>query len=91
VWSALTCAAPIASPALGQTTVHTSSHGFLTQPRPSSATPTLPPRLAAVHLHAAGIDIGVEAPCGAVPPRDDPQPVRGFGAYTADVEALADW
>ena len=57
----------------------------------AQATPPLPPPLAAVNLHAAGIDIGAEAPCVAVPPSDDPQPVRGFGAYTADLEALADW
>ena len=52
---------------------------------------TLPPQLAAVNLHAAGIDSGAAAHWVAVPPRDDPQPVRGFGAYTADLEALADW
>src|SRR5262249_50170625 len=55
------------------------------------ATPALPPQLAAVNLHAAGIDIGAEAHFVAVPPSDDPQPVRSFGAYTADLEALADW
>jgi hypothetical protein len=54
-------------------------------------TPVLPPQLAAVNLHAAGIDIGAEAHFVAVPPSDDPQPVRSFGAYTADLEALADW
>lgn len=54
-------------------------------------TPALPPQLAAVNLHAAGIDIGAEAHFVAVPPSDDPQPVRGFGAYTADLEALAEW
>ena len=52
---------------------------------------TLPPQLAAVNLHAAGIDIGAEAHWVAVPPSDDPQPVRSFGACTADLEALADW
>jgi transposase len=52
---------------------------------------TLPPQLAAVNLHAAGIDIGAAAHWVAVPPSDDPQPVRSFGAYTADLEALADW
>ena len=57
----------------------------------SPPTPTLPPQLAAVNLHAAGIDIGAERHFVAVPPSDDPQPVRGFGAYTADLEALADW
>ena len=34
-------------------------------PRPQSA---LPPQLAAVNLHAAGIDVGVEAHDVAVPP-----------------------
>jgi transposase len=59
--------------------------------RPAAPTPALPPQLAAANLHAAGIDIGAEAHFVAVPPSDDPQPVRGFGAYTADLEALADW
>jgi transposase len=58
------------------------------QPRSQS---TLPPQLAAVNLHAAGIDVGAEAHFVAVPPSDDPQPVRCFGAYTIDLESLADW
>jgi transposase len=53
--------------------------------------PALPPQLAAVNLHAAGIDVGAEAHFVAVPPSDDPQPVRRFGAYIVDLEALADW
>jgi transposase len=57
-------------------------------PRSQSA---LPPQLAAVNLHAAGIDVGAEAHYVAVPPSDDVQPVRRFGAYTLDLEALADW
>jgi transposase len=57
----------------------------------AQAPPGLPPQLAAVNLHAAGIDIGAEAHFVAVPPSDDPQPVRSFGAYTADLEAVADW
>jgi hypothetical protein len=57
----------------------------------TQATPALPPQLAAANLHAAGIAIGAEAHCVAVPPSDDPQPVRSLGAYTADWEALADW
>ena len=47
--------------------------------------PALPPQLAAANLHAAGIDIGADAHFVAVPPSDDPQPVRGFGACTADL------
>ena len=49
------------------------------QPRSKSA---LPPQLAAVNLHAAGIAMGAEAHDVAVPPSDDPQPVRRFGAHT---------
>ena len=55
------------------------------------STPTLPPQVAAANLHAAGLDVGAEAHDVAVPPSDDPQPVRCFAAYTADLEALADW
>jgi transposase len=51
----------------------------------------LPAQLAAVNLHAAGIDIGAQEQWGAVPPGSDVQPVRRFGAWTADLEALADW
>lgn len=50
-------------------------------PRSQSA---LPPQLAAVNLHAAGIDVGAETHYVAVPPSDDVQPVRRFGAYTVD-------
>ena len=57
----------------------------------AQVSPALPPQLAAANLHAAGIDIGAEAHFVAVPPSDDPQPVRSFGAYTAALEALADW
>lgn len=59
--------------------------------RAHTRTSTLPPPRAAVNLHAAGIDVGAEAHDIAVPTSDDPQPVRGFGAYTADLEALAAW
>jgi transposase len=51
----------------------------------------LPPQLAAVNLHAAGIDIGAEEHWVAVPPGSDPQPVRRFGACTVDLEAIAEW
>jgi transposase len=61
------------------------------KPQAAQATPALPPQLAAVNLHAAGIAIGADAHCVAVPPSDDPQPVRSFGAYTAALEAVAAW
>jgi transposase len=51
----------------------------------------LPAQLAAVNLHAAGIDIGSQEHWVAVPPDHDPQPVRRFGACTADLEALVTW
>src|SRR5215510_4107416 len=51
----------------------------------------LPSPLAAVNLHAAGIDIGAQEHWVAVPADSDPQPVRRFGACTADLEAIADW
>ncbi len=59
--------------------------------RPAPPAPAFPPQLAAANLHAAGIDVGAEAHFVAVPPSDDPQPVRGFGAFTADLEAIAAW
>jgi len=43
------------------------------------------------HPHAAGVDIGEAEHWGAVPPGRDPQPVRRFGTFTADLDALADW
>jgi transposase len=52
---------------------------------------SLPPQLATVNLHAAGVDVGAETHYVAVPPTDDPEPVRCFGACTADLEALAAW
>jgi transposase len=51
----------------------------------------LPSQLAAVTLHAAGIAIGAQEHWVAVPPDSDPQPVRRFGACTADLEAIATW
>jgi transposase len=64
---------------------------------PSVPTPLLPPSpvlsdaLQVYHPHAAGIDIGEAAHWVAVPPGGDPQPVRRFGTFTADLDALADW
>ena len=64
-------------------------------PRPP--TPLFPPlpvlsdALQGCHPHAAGIDIGEAEHWGAVPPGRDPQPVRRFGTFTVDLDALADW
>src|SRR5437867_10250083 len=40
---------------------------------------------------AAGIDIGSQEIAVAVPPDSDPEPVRTFQTFTADLHALADW
>lgn len=63
------------------------------QPMPSRkrTRSSLPPQLEQVHLNAAGIDVGSEFHLVAVPPDRADQPVRKFAAFTADLEALADW
>lgn len=40
---------------------------------------------------AAGLDIGAQEIWVSVPPDRDAQPVRAFGTFTPDLEALADW
>jgi transposase len=49
------------------------------------------PGLAVVHPHAAGIDIGNRAHYVAVRPDRDPDSVRRFECFTADLQRLADW
>jgi transposase len=44
-----------------------------------------------VHPHAAAIDIGATLHVAAVGPDRDPEPVRSFGTFTADLHRLADW
>ena len=63
----------------------------LRQPTQARSQTTLPPQWAAATLHAAGMDVGAAAHYGAVPPRDDPPPVRGLAASTAALAALAAW
>jgi transposase len=48
-------------------------------------------QLEQLNLHAAGIDVGADAHWVAVPKDRDEQPVRCFGAFTADLYALAEW
>jgi transposase len=43
------------------------------------------------HLHAAGIDVGATEHWVAVPEDRDEEPVRRFGAFTADLYVLAEW
>src|SRR5262249_43590463 len=47
--------------------------------------------LAQLNLNAAGIDVGAPEHWGAVPEDRDEEPVRRFGAFTADLSALAAW
>ena len=44
-----------------------------------------------INPNAAGIDVGNAQHYVAVPPGLDPEPVRSFGCFTADLHALADW
>jgi transposase len=55
--------------------------------------PKLPPELRRVNLNAAGVDVGAGSHYVAVPGGRDPEgcDVRAFGAFTADLYALADW
>jgi transposase len=53
--------------------------------------PGLPKSLQQVNLNAAGIDCGATEHFVAVPEDRDPQPVRAFSTFTADLIALADW
>ena len=60
-----------------------------TIPEPSVLRPSF--SLPLYNPHAAGIDIGEAEHWVAVPPDRAPQPVRRFGTFTADLDALADW
>jgi transposase len=44
-----------------------------------------------INPNAAGIDVGSAEHFVAVPPDRDPEPVRSFGCFTADLQVLADW
>lgn len=44
-----------------------------------------------MNFNAAGIDVGATEHWVAVPEDRDEEPVRRFGAFTADLYALADW
>jgi transposase len=50
-----------------------------------------PKRMPVVHPTAAGIDIGSEEHWVAVPEGSCEESIRRFGAFTADLHALADW
>ena len=48
-------------------------------------------RLPVVEANAAGVDIGATEVFVAVPADRDPQPIRCFATFTADLQRLADW
>lgn len=52
---------------------------------------SLPQQLQHINVNAAGIDIGAEQHMVAVPEGRDEVAVREFGAFTADLLAIADW
>jgi transposase len=62
-------------------------------PRQHSRRAKLPPELRAVNLNAAGVDVGADRHFVAVPEGGDPEghTVRSFGAFTANLHALATW
>ena len=47
--------------------------------------------LPAIHPDAAAIDIGATMHVAAVAPDRDPDPVRTFGTFTADLHRLSEW
>lgn len=47
--------------------------------------------LEVVHPDAAGIDVGGSEHWVAIAPERDPEPVRQFGCFTADLRAMAEW
>jgi transposase len=57
----------------------------------SVSAPAQPKSFKKVNENAAGIDCGSDEHYVAVPADRDPQPVRCFGAFTADLIALAKW
>ena len=44
-----------------------------------------------VHPDAAGIDVGCNEHWVAVSPDRDPEPVRRFGCFTADLHEMGQW
>lgn len=61
------------------------------RPRQTRAPASTPGTLAQLTANAAGIDVGSGSHFVAVPADRDPEPVREFGAFTGDLERLADW
>ena len=58
-------------------------------PQPNS--PSTAESLVGVHPNAAGLDIGAREIWACVPQDRAPEPVRMFGTFTPDLNALVDW
>ena len=65
-----------------------SSNRSQTRSKPKRVSPSL---LERINLNAAGIDCGAQQHFVAVPSDRDPEPVRTFKTFTADLNRLADW
>src|SRR5215472_3970520 len=61
------------------------------QPRAHKKERASTPLFERIQPDAAGIDCGHNSHFVAVPPERDPQPVREFRTFTADLLRLADW
>ncbi len=59
--------------------------------RRNASQPTAWEGLKIIHPNAAGLDIGSTEIWAAVSPERSGEPVRPFGTYTPDLQALADW
>lgn len=75
-----------------------SSPPFSSQPSPPSTPPSPAPApspapnvLNPIHPNAAGIDVHSDVHFVCVPADRDSQPVREFGAFSCDLDALANW
>lgn len=56
-----------------------------------TASKTAEVNLPTIHPNAAGIDIGANRHWVSVPPSREPESVRSFGCFTADLYALSAW
>ncbi|MFQ3683431.1 IS110 family transposase [Roseiflexus sp.] len=62
-----------------------------TRPNPSLTEARPCASMSRVHPRAAGVDLGAHAITVCAAGDRDTQPVRSFGAYTADLQAIAAW
>jgi transposase len=70
---------------------HATRRAGRSQPQKRRASRVRAAQLEQLNLNAAGIDVGATEHWVAVPADRDAQPVQRFGAFTADLYALAAW